>query len=108
MKRVAIVCVVSFALLGLTWLWPSAPAMERGLAAQGPVMKAHFIDVGQANATLLEFKCGVVLIDAGAQDDEHVDGLVDFITSILDARPGLDRRTVRKTQNDVTNIELSV
>ena len=81
MKRVAIVCVVSFALLGLTGLWPSAPAMERGLAARGPVMKAHFIDVGQANATLLEFRCGVVLIDAGAQDDEHVDGLVDIITS---------------------------
>ena len=44
----------------------AAPAIGRGLAALGPVMKAHFIDVGQANATLLEFKCGVVLIDAGA------------------------------------------
>ena len=63
MKRIAIVCVVSFALLGSSWLWPSAPAMERGLAVQGPVMKAHFIDFGQANATLLEFKCGVVLDD---------------------------------------------
>ena len=50
---------------------------------RGPVIEAHFIDVGQANATLLEFKCGVLLIDAGAQDDEHVDGLVDFITSVL-------------------------
>ena len=94
MKRFAIVCVVSFALLGLTGLWPSAAAMERGLAAQGPVMKAHFSDVGQANATLLEFQCGVVLIDAEAQDDEHVDGLVDFITSVFDARPELDRSTV--------------
>jgi len=28
-------------------------------------MMAHFIDVGQANATLLEFPCGVVLVDAG-------------------------------------------
>ena len=63
---------------------------ERGVAAQGPVTKAHFIDVGQANATLLELKCGVVLIDAGAQDDEHVDGLVDCITSVFDARPELD------------------
>ena len=89
MKRIAVVCFVSFALLGLTGLWPSAPAMERGVAAQGPVMKAHFIDVGQANRALLEFKCGVVLIDAGAQDDEHVDGLLDFITSVFDARPEL-------------------
>ena len=67
--------------------------MERGLAAQGPVMKAHFIDVGQANATLLEFPGAPgrgVLIDARAQDDEHVDGLVDFITSVFDARPELD------------------
>ena len=64
--------------------------MERGVAAQGPVMKAHFIDVGQANATLLEFKCGVVLIDAAAQDDEHVDGLVEFSTSVFDARTELD------------------
>ena len=54
------------------------------------LFRSHFIDVGQANATLLEFKCGVVLIDAGAQDDEHVDGLVDFITSVFDARPELD------------------
>ena len=68
----------------------------------------QFIDVGQANATLLEFKCGVVLIDAGAQDDVYVYGLVDFITSVFDARPELDRSTVRKAKNDVTNIELSV
>ena len=58
--------------------------------SHGPVMKAHFIDMGQANATLLEFKCGVVLIDAGAQDDVYVDGLVDFITSVFVARPELD------------------
>ena len=31
-----------------------------------------------------------MLIDAGAQDDEDVDGLVDFITSVFDARPELD------------------
>ena len=90
MKRFARVCVVSFALLGLTWLWPSAPAIERGLAAQGPVMKAHFIDVGQANATLMEFKCGVVLIDAGS-DQEHEEALVEFLKRFFDDRPGLER-----------------
>ena len=29
----------------------------------------------------------VAIGDAGAQDDEHVDGLVDFITSVFDTRP---------------------
>lgn len=37
----------------------------------GSVMKAHFIDMGPANATLLEFPCGAVLIDAGAQDENN-------------------------------------
>ena len=60
--------------------------MGRGLAAQGPVMKAHFIDVGHANATLLEFKCGVVLIDAGA-DQEHEEALVEFLNRCFDERP---------------------
>lgn len=36
--------------------------------ASTPKMVAHFIDVGQADATLLEFPCGAVLIDAGAED----------------------------------------
>ena len=35
-------------------------------------------------------------------------GLVDFITSVFDARPELDRSTVRKAKNDVTKIALSV
>jgi hypothetical protein len=47
------------------------------------------VNVGQASATLPEFPCGVVLVDAGAQDDEHLGGLVDFITSVFDARPAL-------------------
>ena len=45
------------------------------LLSQDNVMVAHYIDVGQANATLLEFSCGAVLIDAGAQDDDHIANL---------------------------------
>lgn len=30
-------------------------------------MRAHFINVGQGNATLLEFSCGAILIDAGGE-----------------------------------------
>src|SRR5690349_24649722 len=31
-------------------------------------MFAHFVDVGQANACILEFPCAAVLIDAGVDD----------------------------------------
>ena len=45
------------------------------LLAEEPYMYAHYIDVGQANSILLEFPCGAVLIDAGAQDEAHADHL---------------------------------
>ena len=39
-----------------------------GARADGPAtMTAHFINVGQGDATLLEFDCGAVLIDAGGE-----------------------------------------
>lgn len=42
---------------------------SRTATAQGePVMRAHFIDVGQGAATLLEFPCGAVLIDTGSEE----------------------------------------
>lgn len=34
-------------------------------------MTAHFIDVGQADATLLEFSRGAILSDAGSRDYAH-------------------------------------
>lgn len=37
------------------------------LYAKGDDFKAHFINVGQADATLLEFSKGVVMIDAGGE-----------------------------------------
>ena len=90
MKRITTTLLVTAVLVGLTWLWPSSHAATRSVELQGPVMRAHFVNVGQANATLLEFPCGVALVDAGAQDDEHSDDLVDFITSVFDARPELN------------------
>jgi beta-lactamase superfamily II metal-dependent hydrolase len=49
------------------------------LLSQDNVMIVHYIDVGQANATLLEFSCGAILIDAGAQDDDHIDNLTSYL-----------------------------
>jgi len=37
------------------------------LVSAAPEMSAHFINVGQGDATLLEFPCGAVLIDSGTQ-----------------------------------------
>ncbi len=36
--------------------------------AQPPTMRVHCINVGQGAATLLEFPCGAMLVDAGGQD----------------------------------------
>ena len=38
-------------------------------------MRAHFIDVGQGDATLLEFPCAAVLIDTGGEQNGEFDHL---------------------------------
>ncbi len=58
----------------------------------GPdVMYAHFIDVGQGDATLLEFSCGAVLIDAGGQDPITSDRLIGYLDNFFDRRPDLNQ-----------------
>lgn len=54
-------------------------------------MTAHFIDVGQADATLLEFSCGAMLIDAGSQDGAHTTALKNYLVEFFDRRSDLDR-----------------
>lgn len=56
-----------------------------------PSMTAHFVNVGQAHATLLEFTCGAVLIDAGAQDDAFQDALVNYLEQFFKRRSDLNR-----------------
>ena len=60
-------------------------------SAQQPVMRAHFVPVGQAHATLLEFSCGAMLIDAGAQDEETKGQLLDYLDRFFVNRPDLHR-----------------
>lgn len=59
-------------------------------SAHAQEMTAHFIDVGQGDAALLEFPCGAVLIDAGAQDDFYVGHLVDYLTKFFERRADLN------------------
>ena len=55
-------------------------------------MVAHFIDVGQGDATLLEFSCGAILIDTGGENTDEVDGrerLRDYLDAFFARRPDL-------------------
>ncbi len=62
-------------------------------AADGQeVMRVHYIDVGQADAALLEFPCGAILIDAGAQDANHVTILTNYLTNFFQRRTDLNKR----------------
>jgi len=57
-------------------------------------MVAHFIDIGQANATLLEFQCGTVLIDAGTQltaTKESTDKLTAYLDEFFSRRTDLNK-----------------
>ncbi len=60
-------------------------------AQEDNVMYAHYINVGQAASVLLEFPCGAVLIDAGAQDEVYRRGLIDFLNKFFDRRKDLNR-----------------
>ena len=58
-------------------------------------MLAHFIDVGQGNATLLEFSCGAALIDTGGQLSERVDSnaaLLAYLDAFFKRRSDLERK----------------
>lgn len=57
-------------------------------------MVAHFIDVGQGDATLLEFSCAAVLIDTGGEKTSSVSGrerLVAYLEEFFQRRSDLAR-----------------
>src|SRR5689334_2104015 len=74
------------------FLWTAAYFIGHPSRAQeANVMNAHYINVGQGAAVLLEFPCGAILIDAGAQDDHYKKNLVDYLTKFFDRRKDLNK-----------------
>ncbi|HEY9196497.1 MAG TPA: MBL fold metallo-hydrolase, partial [Mucilaginibacter sp.] len=54
-------------------------------------MRAHYINVGQANATLLEFSCGAILIDAGAEGPATQQELSRYLERFFTRRIDLNK-----------------
>jgi competence protein ComEC len=74
------------------FLWASIILLAgKAHAQQDNTMYAHYINVGQAASVLLEFPCGVILIDAGAQDDTYHKNLMDYLTSFFAKRKDLNK-----------------
>ncbi len=57
---------------------------------QGKKMIAHFINVDQADATLLEFPCGAILIDAGAKGPKQATDLIAYLSTFFARRVDLN------------------
>jgi competence protein ComEC len=57
-------------------------------------MRVHAIDVAQGAATLIEFPCGAILVDAGGELDSEYDSnaaLVSYLDAFFAVRPDLNR-----------------
>jgi competence protein ComEC len=79
--RLGFVAVVSLS------LWLSTPSI---VIAQ--TMRAHFIDVGQGAATLIEFPCAAILIDTGGESNDEFDSttaLLGYLERFFATRPHL-------------------
>lgn len=56
--------------------------------AKDNVARAHFINVGKGDATLLEFPCGAILVDAGGSENSEA-VLLKYLDRFFDRRPDL-------------------
>lgn len=76
----------------------AAPPVMRPAHVDPPpadyAMRVHAIDVAQGAATLVEFRCGAILVDAGGELDSEYDSnaaLVSYLDAFFAVRPDLDR-----------------
>ena len=98
MRFVGPTIVVVLAACGAASAPPPTSAHPAGELAPGPSpsataeMRIHLIDVGQGAATLVEFSCGVVLIDTGGERNAWFDSearLLRYLDRFFKTRPHL-------------------
>lgn len=62
-----------------------------GASAASAQVVVHHINVGQADATLLEFKSAAVLVDAGGEEDSDGKHLLEYLRSFFQRRSDLKK-----------------
>ncbi len=77
-------CIIVCLLDGIAF-----PAASQ-ITPQSEAMAVHFIDVGQADASLIEFPCGAVLIDAGVENENRVEQLLSYLDDFFTRRQDLN------------------
>lgn len=63
------------------------------VVGQNRIMYVHMINVGQGSATLIEFPCGVVLVDTGGENNDlfqSTDALMNYLTDFFIRRSDLN------------------
>jgi len=54
----------------------------------------HFVSVGQGDATVVEFPCGLMLVDAGSGPPDIHDSIVPYLHDLFQTRSNLRRDTI--------------
>ncbi len=75
--------------LGIEKSYPTHELKPSFFNISTPNVYFHFINVGQADATLVEFPCGVILIDAGKGYPSKSKVLTDYLDKFFSDRPKL-------------------
>lgn len=99
LRRCGVRLAISAALLALVGCGHTTTSSPNtryptGLSSEKNVMRAHFIDIGQGLAVLLELPCAAVLIDAGGEKNASFDSdaaLIGYLNAFFATRPDLER-----------------
>ena len=83
--------LINFSKLSITYTLTFFSSFCFAQALPENEMRAHYINVGQGNATLLEFTCGAILIDAGAEGPYTQAGISHYLKRFFSRRTDLNK-----------------